>query len=81
MNVFDVFVKFLTLVQNQFNCTIRALQCDNGGEFRNQRLTELFSKAGIVPCFFLSSHISAERSRRTFDSYSNQHGSLYSFSG
>lgn len=50
-NVFAIFVKFQTLVENQFHTTIKSIQTDWGGEF--QKLHTFFEYKGIqhrLPC-------------------------------
>ncbi|GJW89772.1 ribonuclease H-like domain-containing protein [Tanacetum coccineum] len=46
-NVLSKFVLFRTYVRTQFNCEIRSLQCDHGGEFDNHNLHKLFADNGI----------------------------------
>lgn len=43
---FDKFIEFKTLVENQFNCKIKAIQSDWGGEFRS--FTNFLKTNGIV---------------------------------
>ena len=40
--------RFFSYVRTQYNVIIKALQCDNGGEFINSDLRSLFSTNGIV---------------------------------
>ncbi|GJU51147.1 ribonuclease H-like domain-containing protein [Tanacetum coccineum] len=46
-DLFDTFVTFRAYVNKQFNVNIKALQCDNGGEFDNTRFHTLFRQNGI----------------------------------
>ncbi|GKE07650.1 ribonuclease H-like domain-containing protein, partial [Tanacetum coccineum] len=46
-DVLSKFVLFRTYVRTQFNCEIRSLQCDHGGEFDNHNLHKLFADNGI----------------------------------
>ncbi|GKC12192.1 ribonuclease H-like domain-containing protein [Tanacetum coccineum] len=39
---------FRAFVKNQFNCDIKSLQCDHGGEFDNNDLHKLFETNGIT---------------------------------
>ena len=41
----EIFIKFQVLVERQFNCKIKSLQTDCGGEFRG--LVPLLDKFGI----------------------------------
>ena len=41
------FVHFRAFVKNQFNCDIKSLQCDHGGDFDNHALHQLFTSNGI----------------------------------
>ncbi|GJW26670.1 ribonuclease H-like domain-containing protein [Tanacetum coccineum] len=42
------FVHFRAFVKNQFNCDIKSLQCDHGGEFDNNALHQIFASNGIT---------------------------------
>jgi hypothetical protein len=42
------FIHFRAFVKNQFNCDIKSLQCDHGGEFDNNALHQLFASNGIT---------------------------------
>ncbi|PWA88754.1 ribonuclease H-like domain-containing protein [Artemisia annua] len=42
------FINFRAFVKNQFNCDIKSLQCDHGGEFDNNALHNLFVSNGIT---------------------------------
>ncbi|GJR57528.1 ribonuclease H-like domain-containing protein [Tanacetum coccineum] len=42
------FIHFRAFVKNQFNCDIKSLQCDHGGEFDNTDLHKLFDTNGIT---------------------------------
>ena len=46
--VFSKFLHFHSYVKNQFKTTIKALQCDNGGEYNNKQFLQFFSEQGIV---------------------------------
>lgn len=46
--VFETFVKYKQLVENQLNCRIKKFRSDNGTEFVNTQFNSLFSKCGIV---------------------------------
>lgn len=35
------------MIHNQFNCTIKVFQSDNGGEFKNSSLNQFFSNHGV----------------------------------
>ncbi|GJV80206.1 ribonuclease H-like domain-containing protein [Tanacetum coccineum] len=41
------FILFRNYVRTQFECEIRAFQCDHGGEFDNRNLHDLFNTHGI----------------------------------
>jgi transposase InsO family protein len=43
-----VFKSFFNMVQNQFNKNVKILRSDNGGEFVNRTLRELFHLKGII---------------------------------
>lgn len=45
------FIHFRAFVKNQFNCDIKSLHCDHGGEFDNNALHQLFASNGITICF------------------------------
>ncbi|XP_071741282.1 uncharacterized protein [Rutidosis leptorrhynchoides] len=45
--VFENFNQFRTYIKTQFNSEIKAFQCDNGGEFDNKQLLQLFKTNGI----------------------------------
>ncbi|GJR75693.1 ribonuclease H-like domain-containing protein [Tanacetum coccineum] len=51
-DAFSKFVHFRAFVKNQFNCDIKSLQCDHGGEFDNNALHQLFASNGISIRFF-----------------------------
>lgn len=46
--VFDCFVKFKNLCENQLNRKIKTLRTDNGGEYCSRKFQELCEKNGIV---------------------------------
>ena len=46
--VYDIFVKFNTFVNTQFNLKIKSFQCDHGGEFDNKLFHQLCATWGIV---------------------------------
>jgi transposase InsO family protein len=46
-DVFDIFKKFIKRVQNKFEITIKKVRSDNGSEFRNTRVDELYDELGI----------------------------------
>ncbi|XP_071695713.1 uncharacterized protein [Rutidosis leptorrhynchoides] len=45
--LFDKFVQFRTYIKTQFKYEIKAFQCDNGGEFNNKQIHQLFQSNGI----------------------------------
>ena len=45
--VFEYFVHLHTLAKTQFNISIKSFQCDNGREFDNQQLHNIFASNGI----------------------------------
>ena len=45
---YSKFVNFTTYVKTQFGKDIKSLQCDNGGEFNNNRFHEFFATKGIT---------------------------------
>lgn len=49
--MFRIFISFSTHIQNQFNTQIKYFECDNGGEFLNNKLFSFFSNKGILPRF------------------------------
>ncbi|KAJ9536396.1 hypothetical protein OSB04_un000431 [Centaurea solstitialis] len=46
--VFSVFRSFHAFVRTQFNCCVKTVQCDNGGEFDNGPFREFCNSNGIV---------------------------------
>ncbi|GKB84192.1 putative RNA-directed DNA polymerase [Tanacetum coccineum] len=46
--VFDVFVSFINLINNQFKIKIKMVRSDNGTEFVNHKMNNLFSDLGII---------------------------------
>ncbi|KAI3780426.1 hypothetical protein L2E82_10407 [Cichorium intybus] len=46
-DVFDKFVHFRTFFNKQFNTDIKSFQCDNGGEYDNDKFHHLFAQNGI----------------------------------
>ena len=46
--VFPAFQAFHTLIQTQYNSTIKVLRSDNGGEYVNHAFQEFFQTHGIV---------------------------------
>ncbi|GJR93546.1 ribonuclease H-like domain-containing protein [Tanacetum coccineum] len=42
------FIHFRAYVKNHFQCDIKSLQCDHGGEFDNNALHQLFASNGIT---------------------------------
>jgi IS30 family transposase len=46
-NTFSVLSNFFTLVQTQFGCTIKSIQCDNGREFDNSASRAFFLAHGV----------------------------------
>ncbi|GKE84426.1 ribonuclease H-like domain-containing protein, partial [Tanacetum coccineum] len=46
--VFDVFVSFINLIHNQFNIKIKTVRSDNGTEFVNKKMFDMFSELGIL---------------------------------
>lgn len=45
--VYTKFLQFLAYVETQFQTNIHALQCDNGGEYDNQKFHSIFDNKGI----------------------------------
>lgn len=45
--VFSKFLQFYKYVETQFNTRIKALQCDNGGEYQNSNFQTLFHPNGM----------------------------------
>lgn len=45
--VFDKFVEFKSLVENQADCKIKVVRSDNGGEYVSERFDRFFKKHGI----------------------------------
>jgi hypothetical protein len=45
-DVFETFKKFIKRVQNEFETTIKKVRSDNGSEFKNTRIDELFDEYG-----------------------------------
>ncbi|GKD52205.1 ribonuclease H-like domain-containing protein [Tanacetum coccineum] len=62
------FLHFRAFVKNQFNCDIKSLQCDHGGEFDNNDLHKLFETNGITIRF--SCPRTSQQNRKS------EHGSL-----
>ena len=46
-DVFSKFIHFSNYIKNQFDKTINAIQCDNGGVYNNQQFHNHFSAHGI----------------------------------
>ncbi|GJU23108.1 ribonuclease H-like domain-containing protein [Tanacetum coccineum] len=46
--VYDLFVSFVNLILNQFNCSIKTVRSDNGTKFVNNKMHSLFNSLGIV---------------------------------
>lgn len=46
--VFSKFLHFTAYVKTQFGATIKAFQCDNGGEYNNNRFLKHFNNNGIT---------------------------------
>ena len=49
--VYDIFVNFTTYIQNQFELSIKSIQCDHGDEFNNQLFHQFCNARGISLCF------------------------------
>ncbi|GJT67316.1 ribonuclease H-like domain-containing protein [Tanacetum coccineum] len=52
--VFDVFVSFINLLNNQFEVKLKTVRSDNGTEFVNHKMSKLFSELGGIPLKFWS---------------------------
>lgn len=52
--VFENFVQFRYHLKNQFQYDIKYFQCDDGGEYNNTQLHNLFTTNGIQMHFFCS---------------------------
>ncbi|GKB90804.1 ribonuclease H-like domain-containing protein, partial [Tanacetum coccineum] len=46
--VFNVFANYINLIHNQFDVKIKTARSDNGTEFVNKKMYELFSDLGII---------------------------------
>lgn len=46
--VFDQFVKFKLMVENQFSLTIKQVQSNGGGEYNSLQFQSFFTKSGII---------------------------------
>lgn len=46
--VFDCFVRYKNMVENQLDKRIKILRTDNGGEFCNAKFSQLCEKSGII---------------------------------
>jgi hypothetical protein len=46
-DVFSIFVKFKSIVENQFSCSIKQFQSDGGGEFISNQFKNFFANNGI----------------------------------
>nr|GEX29805.1 ribonuclease H-like domain-containing protein [Tanacetum cinerariifolium] len=44
---FYILKDFIALIENQLNKKVKAIRCDNGTEFRNAKLIDLYGKKGI----------------------------------
>lgn len=60
--VFSKFLHFHSFIQNQFQTTIKAFQCDNGGEFNNSNFHKFFDSNGIQVRFSCP-HISQQKEK------------------
>jgi hypothetical protein len=47
-NTFPILLKKFTFVSTQFGHTIKAVQCDNGGEFNNTSSHAFFASNGVI---------------------------------
>ncbi|GJV96764.1 putative RNA-directed DNA polymerase [Tanacetum coccineum] len=46
--VYYHFVSYINMILNQFKCNIKTVRSDNGSEFVNNKMTELFNSLGII---------------------------------
>ena len=46
-DTYDIFKKFLTNAENEFDLKVKKVSSDNGSEFRNTRVEELCDDKGI----------------------------------
>ena len=46
--VYNLFINFVNLILNQFKCGIKTGRLDNGTEFVNNKMNNLFSSLGII---------------------------------
>lgn len=46
--VYNLFVSYVILILNQFKCSIKTVRSDNGTEFVNNKMSNLFSSLGII---------------------------------
>lgn len=46
--VYNLFVSYLNLIHNQFKCNIKTVRSDNGTEFVNNKMSNLFNSLGIT---------------------------------
>ena len=47
-DTYDIFKKFLTRAENEFDLKVKKVRSDNGSEFRNTRVEELCDDKGIM---------------------------------
>lgn len=46
--VFGAFASFINMIHNQFNVKIKTIRSDNGTEFMNNKMSNMFSELGII---------------------------------
>ena len=46
-DIYDIFKKFMTRAENEFELEMKKVRSDNGSEFRNTRVEEWCDKKGI----------------------------------
>ena len=47
-DVSTILKQFLAMVKTQFNVQVKMFRSDNGGEFFNAQVSELFNSQGII---------------------------------
>ena len=52
--VFGIFVQFKSKVENMLNCTIKTIQCDEGGEYKSHAFQPISCSSWYITTIFMS---------------------------